>query len=248
MSGDKARSSLNKKVLGLLGVVIAILLAGNGLIFTFVVWPTFNELERREGEQNAQRVAEALMKEQDDLGRSTRDFSAWDETYEYVVKQNEDYDHQTFTVDVMRDLEMQLIGIYDTNGHRVQGMTVDLESGNAISIEPFMGDMPADHPLLAKDRMNGITGILLTEHGPMLLASFPILQSTREGPIRGTFFMGRMLDSGLVAALAEQTHVKFDVYRTDGSTLGAAETEAMAVIRKGHEYSVDASDSDNLAT
>ncbi len=248
MSGDKARSSLNKKVLGLLGVVIAILLAGNGLIFTFVVWPTFNELERREGEQNAQRVAEALMKEQDDLGRSTRDFSAWDETYEYVVKQNEDYDHQTFTVDVMRDLEMQLIGIYDTNGHRVQGMTVDLESGNAISIEPFMGDMPVDHPLLAKDRMNGITGILLTEHGPMLLASFPILQSTREGPIRGTFFMGRMLDNGLVAALAEQTHVKFDVYRTDGSTLDAAETEAMALIRKGHEYSVDASDSDNLAT
>ena len=68
--------------------------------------------------------------------------------------------------------------------------------------------------------MNGITGILLTEHGPMLLASFPILQSTREGPIRGTFFMGRMLDQALVDAMAEQTHVKFDVFLTGGRDPG----------------------------
>src|SRR5687768_130311 len=123
MSGHRPRSSLNNKVMRLLGVVIAILLLGNGAIFAFVIWPTFSELERREGEQNAQRVAEALMKEQDDLGRSTRDFSAWDETYQYVVKPHEEYDHQTFTYDVMVDLEMQLIAIYDVSGHRVQGMT-----------------------------------------------------------------------------------------------------------------------------
>ena len=212
MSVDRPRSSLNNKVMRLLGVVIAILLLGNGLIFSFVIWPTFSELERREGEQNAQRVAEVLLKEQDDLGRSTRDFSAWDETYGYVVEPNEDYDHQTFTVDVMRDLGMQLIAIYDTNGHRVQGATFDLDSGNPITIDPFMGDMPTDHPLLARDRLTGVTGILLTAHGPMLLASFPILQSTREGPIRGTFFMGRMLNQALVDAMAEQTHVKFDVF------------------------------------
>ncbi|HET6161793.1 MAG TPA: CHASE4 domain-containing protein [Dongiaceae bacterium] len=248
MSGDKARSSLNNKVMRLLGVVIAILLVGNGLIFAFVVWPTFNELERREGEQNAQRVAEALMKEEDDLGRSARDFSAWDATYEYVVKPNDEYDRQTFTVDVMRDLEMQLIGIYDTNGHRVRSMSVDLESGEEITIQPFTGDMPADHPLLAHDKTNGITGILLTEHGPMLLASFPILQSTREGPVRGSFFMGRLLSTSLIAALVDQTHVKFDVYRTDGSELSPKEVTAIAAISGGHEYSVDASDSDSLAT
>ena len=99
-----------------------------------------------------------------------------------------------------------------------------------ITIEPFLADLPASDPLLAKDRMNGITGILLTEHGPMLLASFPILQSTREGPIRGTFFMGRMLDQALVDAMAEQTHVKFDVYRTDVGQLDASKQDAVRVI------------------
>jgi len=246
MSGDRSRSSLNNKVMRLLGVVIAILLLGNGLIFAFVIWPTFIELERREGEQNAQRVAEVLMKEQDDLGRSTRDFSAWDETYQYVVEPNEDYNHQTFTVDVMRDLGMQLIAIYDTTGRRVQGASFNLDNAEPITIEPFMTDLPAGDPLLAKDRMNGITGILLTEHGPMLLASFPILQSTREGPIRGTFFMGRMLDQALVDAMAEQTHVKFDVYRTDVGQLDASKQDAVRVIGQGADYSFDSSSSDTL--
>jgi two-component system, NtrC family, sensor kinase len=242
MSGDGQKSSLNSKVMRLLGVVIAILLLANGLIFAFVVWPTFDELERREGEQNAQRVAEALMKEKDELGRSTRDFSAWDVTYEYVVKPDEDYDHQTFTVDVMRDLGLQLSAIYDAKGHRVQGATFDLDSGNPIAIQPFMTDLPADHPLLAKDRMNGVTGILLTEHGPMLLASFPILTSTREGPIRGTFFMGRMLNQGLIDAMAEQTHVKFEVFRTDAGALGVSEQEALHEITNGTAYAFDPSD------
>jgi signal transduction histidine kinase len=239
----------------LLGVVIAILLLGNGLIFSFVIWPTFSELERREGEQNAQRVAEVLLKEQDDLGRSTRDFSAWDETYGYVVEPNEDYDHQTFTVDVMRDLGMQLIAIYDTKGHRVQGASFDLDTGNPITIDPFMGDLPIDHALLARDRLTGVTGILLTAHGPMLLASFPILQSTREGPIRGTFFMGRMLNQALIDAMAEQTHVKFDVFLTDGrdpgqhpgQRLGASERAALQDIAQGVTYSFDTSNGDTLS-
>ena len=71
---------------------------------------------------------------------------------------NEEYDRQTFTYDVMHDLGMQLIAIYDANGHRVQGVTVNLDTGKEISIQPFMSDMPADHPLLAHDRISGITG------------------------------------------------------------------------------------------
>ncbi len=248
MSWEKAKSSLNNKVMRLLGVVIAILLLGNGAIFGFVIWPTFDELEHREAEQNAQRVLEALTKEQEDLGRVTRDFSAWDPTYEYVVAPNEDYDRQTFTYDVMRDLEMELIAIYDVNGRRIESKTVDLATGTDISIGPFSSDLPADHPLLSHSKTNGITGILLTEHGPMLLASFPILQSTREGPVRGSFFMGRLLSETMVKALEDQTHVGFNVFRTDEEDLPALERNAANDLSHGQEYTFDASDGENLAT
>ena len=80
---------------------------------------------------------EALLKEQEDLGRVARDFSAWDPTYQYVLAPNEDYDRQTFTYDVMHDLEIELIGIYDVNGRRIMSKTLDLASGEDISIGPF---------------------------------------------------------------------------------------------------------------
>ena len=53
----------------------------------------------------------------------------------------------------------------------------------------------------------------------MLLASFPILQSTREGPVQGSFFMGRILNEAMVKAPGDQTHVNFDVFRTDQEDL-----------------------------
>lgn len=248
MLGQKPRSSLNNKVMRLLGVVIAILLLGNGAMFAFVVWPAFGDLEHREAEQNAQRVFEALTKEQDDLGRDNRDFSAWDQTYDYVVAPNEAYDRELFTYDIMHDLELELVAIYDIDGRYLRGMAVDLGTGEEITIEPFTSDLPVDHPLLASSRMNGLTGIMLTEHGPMLMASFPILQSTREGPVRGTFFMGRLLNTAFIQALVEQTHVGFDLFRTDQDDLPAELRSAAEELAQGATYAFATPDGDILAT
>ena len=233
MLWKSAKSSLNAKVMRLLAVVIAILLAGNGLVFAFVIWPTFTDLENDAAQQNLQRVQEALSKERDDLARVARDWSAWDPTYEYVVKPNEDYDRQSFTYDVMKDLDLDFIGIYDTNGHRVRSQAFDLETGKETTVVQFSENLPVDHPLLSYEKPDGVAGILLTEHGPMLLASFPILQSTREGPVRGSFLMGRLLDAGMIEGLEHQTHVMFNLFRTDQGILPTTATGAVERLRQG---------------
>ena len=146
MLWKRAKSSLNAKVMRLLAVVIAILLAGNGLVFAFVIWPTFTDLENGAAQQNLQRVQEALSKEQDDLARVAHDWSAWDPTYAYVVAPNEDYDRQSFTYDVMKDLDLDFIGIYDIKGHRVRSQAFDLETGKETTVAQFTETLPLDHP------------------------------------------------------------------------------------------------------
>jgi two-component system NtrC family sensor kinase len=232
MLWKRAKSSLNTKVMRLLAAVIAILLAGNGLVFAFVIWPTFTDLENGAAQQNLQRVQEALSKERDDLARVAHDWSAWDPTYAYVVAPNEDYDRQSFTYDVMKDLDLDFIGIYDTKGHRVRSQAFDLETGKETAVAQFTETLPLDHPLLSHAKPDGVAGILLTEHGPMLLASFPILQSTREGPVRGSFLMGRLLDAGMIKDLEHQTHVMFNLFRVDQGELGSAAAAAGA-LRQG---------------
>src|SRR4030095_4600582 len=54
MLWKREKSSLNAKVMRLLAVVVAILLAGNGLVFVFVIWPTFTDLETGAAQQNLQ--------------------------------------------------------------------------------------------------------------------------------------------------------------------------------------------------
>lgn len=241
--------SLNAKVVRLVGIVKIVLLLGNAAILGLVIWPAFDELQRNEATQNLDRVLEAIASEKEDLGRATRDFSAWDSTYNYVRKHDADYDHQTFNASVMQDLEMQLIAIYDVNGRRVNGKTIDLRSGRDITIKPFNTNLPANHSLLARpDATEGTTDILITEDGPMLLASFPILPSSRTGPARGSFLMGRLLTKKVIEGLADQTHVSFDLLRTDEATLAPPDAHALTALLGGSRRTFGDTDGEHLPT
>jgi sensor domain CHASE-containing protein len=204
-----------------LGAVLAILFAANGAIFGLVIWPAFVDVEKSAAQKNVNRVADALAGEKDNLQRVAHDWSAWDPTYEYVVHPNDEYDRQSFTFDVMRDLNLNLIAIYNVDGHRIRAETFDFDTGKELDVSTFAPTIPTDDPLLLHDLEQQVSGILLTEHGPMLLAGFPILQSTREGPVRGTLFMGRFVNQAMVDGLESQTHVQFGVFRTDDTTLPA---------------------------
>ncbi|MGH6938128.1 CHASE4 domain-containing protein [Hypericibacter sp.] len=210
---------MNKRVMLVLGAVLAILLAANGAIFGLVVWPAFVDVEQTAAQKNVNRVADALAGEQQNLERVAHDWSAWDPTYEYVVKPNDEYDRQSFTFDVMRDLNLNLLAIYDINGKLVRTETYDFDTGKELTVDTFAPAIPAADPLMLHAEDQQVSGILLTEHGPMLLAGFPILQSTREGPVRGTLFMGRFVNKAMVDGLVNQTHVQFDVFQTDQTTL-----------------------------
>ena len=214
-------SSLNKRVMLVLGAVLAILFAANGAIFGLVIWPAFVDVEQAAAQRNVNRVTDALGSEKENLERVAHDWSAWDPTYEYVVHPNDEYDRQSFTFDVMRDLDLNLLAIYNTDGQRIRAETYDLDTGKELDVSTFAASIPTDDPLLMRAIDQQVSGILLTEHGPMLLAGFPILQSTREGPVRGTLFMGRFVNQAMVDGLVSQTHVQFGIFRTEKTALPA---------------------------
>jgi sensor domain CHASE-containing protein/HAMP domain-containing protein len=240
-------SSLNRKVMLVLGAVIVILLLGNGAIFGLVFWPAFIDFEKEAAEKNVSRVADAIEKEQGDLERVARDWSAWDPTYEYVVAPNEEYERQSFTFDVMRDLNLNLIALYDIDGQRVRTQAFDFATGEEIEISRFGAGFASDDPFLPHVTPDAhVAGILLTEHGPMLLAGFPLVQSTREGPYRGSLFMGRLVSPEMIEGLKEQTHVQFEVFRTDVDDLAPDLRSALDELAQGAAQAFDDSTKDVL--
>ncbi|MEZ5670485.1 MAG: ATP-binding protein [Alphaproteobacteria bacterium] len=73
-----------------------------------------------------------------------------------------------------------------------------------------MASLPPGDPLLAAAaRFSDVHGILPTALGPMLVAATPVMPSADTGPANGTLVFGRLLTDTVVAAVADETQVRF---------------------------------------
>jgi sensor domain CHASE-containing protein len=206
--------------------------AADYAIQRFVVFPRFVALERDEALKDIERCREALQREIGHLSLLTHDWSAWDETYNYVLTANEDYEKANFTDDVFRDAKLNLIYCVKPEGEVVWGRVRDVDNTTVIQIDDFPAErLPPDHLLLQHTSPDSRRdGVLMTQRGPMLISSQPIINSNNEGPIRGTFLMGRFLHEEAIESLAEQTRVDLSIRPIADPELPAEDGRAMTQI------------------
>lgn len=205
-------------------IIACVVGLSGGLSFLIVdqtIYPSFVQLEDAKAEENLNRVVRAVESEVHHLDTLTYDWAVWDDTYQYVVDQNEEYLQSNLNVTSFSGSDLDLIYIYDATGKRVYGESYDQENEAFIDIAEFSHvDLPADHYLLKHESVESrINGIMLTSVGPMMISSHPILTSEAEGPIRGTLVMGRILNETRIAALAKQVQIDADIWAVDSESI-----------------------------
>ncbi len=99
----------------------------------------------------------------------------------------------------------------------------------------FAGESPAIWTALQPglEQEQAHTGLLLTEHGLLLLATRPILTTQGAGPARGLLVFGRFLDKALLQALVRQTQVAFDLWPTTDPRLAPGERDDLTTLQVG---------------
>lgn len=184
----------------------------------FIVFPKFEELERRQVGNDLQRSVQAFQGEVEHLESLSHDWSSWDDTYNFVSHPTDEYIGSNLTVSTFKGVAINLLYICDLRGRVIWGRIYDLETGSPIHDSYFPPDiLPLDHPLFKLDfkRTNvsevALYGAVVTEHGPMLVASRPILKTDNIGPVRGFLIMGKYLSKDLVSRLSRQTRVDFTI-------------------------------------
>ncbi len=214
--------SVRSKVLLIVTLVVALYGGVDYAVQRWVVYPSFVALERHEAVQDITRCVEALEREIHHLDTLCHDWAAWDDTYEFVFEPNDAYREANFVPTVLSQAGLNALYVVSADGRVIWGRTTDLNAEEDIPLKELPTDhWPADHPLRQHDFARGplndvvIKGVMITERGPMRVASRPILTSNNEGPPRGTFVMGRFLDAAAVARLAEQTRVALTVTTKD---------------------------------
>ncbi|MEO6710580.1 MAG: CHASE4 domain-containing protein, partial [Planctomycetota bacterium] len=245
---------LRSKMVLILSTVVVSYAALDHAAQRVLITPSFSVLEREEARKDLQRTVDAIKSEIQHLDMRCLDWSAWDDTYRFVAVQPDAEPDQTYIDSnlgrkaVLGD-HPDLLIICKPGGNVVWA---DITAPGGAKKLAMRADFPREalspsHPLLAENTKPAetrgpdagrISGLVMTEHGPMLIASRAILTSAGTGPMRGTLIMGKFLGPEMIKKLERQTSVSFDVWPMDGGTIPKRELALLDEITSRTEFVV----------
>jgi two-component system NtrC family sensor kinase len=180
-----------------------------------IILPSFEALEAESARTDMERVDRALQREITQLSTFSADWGNWIDTYDYMKLRNASFIETNMNPSFLESSGIELIAFLDRDGRYVwrQGYT---PSGHEPIdyVQLSQARLDAGHPFL-KSVVDGTRtqGIVLTEHGPMLLTLAPILDGNGQGPHRGAVLMGRLMTPKRFRQLGEQAQVTLNVSR-----------------------------------
>ncbi len=181
----------------------------------WIVQPAFVELEQAQALEDGARVRAAIQGELRQLDQKSGDWAEWDDAYAFTTTRDPAFIQSNlgdWSV-LEKSTQVNLCVILDRRGQSLYSGGYDSDLGGAVLPAAFASAPPAIwselQPGLEQEQARA--GLLLTEHGLLLLVARPILTTQGMGPARGLLIFGRFLDEPHQQALAEQTQVAFDL-------------------------------------
>ncbi len=183
------------------------------IVFTIqrqVILPSFESLEAESARTDMERVTRALDRELAQLTTFGADWGNWIDTYEFMANRNQGFIDANMTPSFLNSAGIELVAFLDREGGFAWRQGYDAGIHEPLHYALLDEDrLEQGHPFLpsiAQGTRN--QGIVLTEHGPMLLTLAPILDGNGKGPQRGAVLMGRLLSARRITQLAEQAQVQ----------------------------------------
>ncbi len=198
-------------------LLVSIYSLANYFIIKLIVSPSHLQVEHHLAQQEMERLTEALLREEEALGTIAHDWSAWDDTYNFVQNVNPEYITSNLGNTTFTNIKLNLLYIFRLDGSLVLSRRLNLETEKDMGLPelPTTG-LASNHPLLHHpEKDSAINGILKTVRGPLLIASHPIITSENTGPIVGTLMLGRLLTKELMEKLKRQTKVEYQLFGLD---------------------------------
>lgn len=219
----------------IVGTAVVGLLGMNAAALHTTVMPTFSQLEMQAAQTNAERVLAAFGNEQTHLQTVASDWGVWDQSYGYMQGDNPDWLDQNLYYDAFVSMDNEAAYLVRADGEVAYAGVYDLESGQSQSVDALPADrFPATHPLLQPVASGGaVGGWLMSNLGPLMLASQAILKSDGTGPSPGAIIMGRVINDKRIEQIKEQTKVDFTLERYDEAAWEKAGADAVTRLPDG---------------
>jgi signal transduction histidine kinase len=202
---------IRTKTLNIIASALIVLALANFIVLRAFVFPTFVALEHEAAGKDIQRAVAALNTELDDLSATLRDYSNWDDSYNFALGNLPSYP-DVLAPDSVKNLRVDLIEIYDDQKNQLYAGVYDEGSSSPRHADWSFLTLDPDRVLFSNEATNNQQqGIVATPEGLFLFAALPILHTSGEGPPAGTYIFGRLLDPELVAKIKKRLDIDFDM-------------------------------------
>ncbi len=189
----------------------------------YIIYPGFLTLEQENATDNAVRIGEALNREIKFLDSLLNDWSAWDDTYEFVQSPSEQYINANLTPSTFENNQLNLLYFVSKDGQVIWGGIEGISPETTNKLREFIGKtVSMDHPFRAFETENtplqekGVSGLYFTPAGVFIISSRPVLTSENNGPAQGTIIMGKHVDNTFIERLSEQIRMDLKRYNNQG--------------------------------
>ncbi|MBN1904484.1 MAG: PAS domain S-box protein [Deltaproteobacteria bacterium] len=210
--------SLKIKAAIIVSVIFILLGIVDFYLRQFIIFPGFLSLEKENATDNAVRIGEALNREIKFLDSLLNDWSAWDDTYEFVQSPSDQYVSTNLTPSTLENNQLNLIYFVSKYGKIIWGGTQGLSTEEELKLNEFIGKtISINHPFRAFESDNtpvqekGASGLYFTPAGVFIVSSRPVLTSENRGPAKGTIIMGKRIDDAFIERVSEQ--IRMDLKR-----------------------------------
>lgn len=125
-----------------------------------------------------------------------KDWSIWDDTYDFVKDKNSDYIEDNLQNLGLVNLNINFMIFMDDKGEIVYTKIIDLETGEDLDNDLISKFFKEKNNLsfFSKDLNNMKSGIIDTPYGLSIISSSPILHNDGSGPRSGTLIFGNFLN------------------------------------------------------
>lgn len=213
VGGTHKQLPLKTRAAIIVSLTMALMSIGIIVLFSNLLAGEFDKVEQVEISQHVERALRALSERQNDLQAKAIDWGQWDDTYQFVVDHNDGYIDSILNFETLGSLGVSHVLYFDVNKKLVAGNLVDNEKEKLFSATELDSSLTEPFGALIPEVPEPRSGYVQVGKSIYMVASSPILDTSREQQARGTFMFAIQMDAELAKDLSQQTQLKVSFSR-----------------------------------
>jgi sensor domain CHASE-containing protein len=207
---------VTKAIITVILIALAIFVSMQVITVT-VIQPSFAQIEQDRIRTGITHAVNMVNYQISDLTTEVCDYAYWDDTYNFSQNQTQAYLDNNFVDSTFINLNLNLVIIINNGNDLLYCQSFDLTEEVKVQItEDAKTTLTTDALLWNFQSIDTISGVMLVDGKPLLVASAPILTSSGEGSAVGRLLFGTYLDSEAISELSAIIGLNFSLYPLSG--------------------------------